>query len=74
MQMCRVAEIIGKDNTKKLMYEFGGTILYIPKGGFKSERDKQILEEYDGYNTKQLAKKYDLCEKQIKNIIRRREK
>ena len=72
--MCRVAEIIGRENTKKLMYEFGGTIIYIPKDGFKSERDEKILEEYDGYNTKRLAKKYDLCEKQIKNIIRRRSK
>ena len=72
MQMCRVAEIIGKDNTKKLIYEFGGTLLYIPKEGFKSERDKQIIEEYDGYNSKRLARKYGLCEKQIKNIIRRR--
>ena len=71
MQMYRVAEIIGKANTKKLIYEFGGTLLYIPKEGFKSERDTNIIKEYDGYNSKKLAKKYDLCEKQIKNIIER---
>ena len=71
MQMCRVAEIIGEENTKKLIYEFGGTVLYIPKEGFRSKRDKQITLEYNGYNAKKLAKKYDLCEKQIKNIIER---
>jgi Mor family transcriptional regulator len=72
MQMCRVAEIIGKENTEKLIYEFGGTVLYIPKQGFKSERDKKIIREYNGYNSKKLARKYHLCEKQIKNIVGRR--
>ncbi|TCO70662.1 Mor transcription activator family protein [Marinisporobacter balticus] len=74
MQMCRVAEIIGKENTQKLILEFGGTILYIPKEGFKSERDQKIIAEYDGYNAKKLAKKYALCEKQIKNIVERSKK
>lgn len=64
------AKIIGVNNLYKLSKEFGGTTIYIPKAEslFKTIRDKKIKEEYNGYNIQALARKYNVCEKTVRNI------
>ncbi|MCC5912220.1 MAG: DNA-binding protein [Clostridiaceae bacterium] len=66
-----IARIIGVKNLHKLIEAFGGTTLYISKGKsvFKSVRYQRVLDEFTGYNCQQLALKYDLSEKTIRNIV-----
>lgn len=65
------ADLIGKDNFKKLMEEYGGTYFYIPKTDKieRRERNEQIKAEFDGYNFRELAQKYGLTEVTIRNIV-----
>ena len=65
------ADLIGKDNFKKLMEEYGGTYFYIPKTDKieRRERNEQIKAEFDGYNFRELAQKYGLTEVTIRSIV-----
>ena len=65
-------EIIGIANLIKLANEFGGTQIYIPKPDelIKLAKYKKIAEEFDGYNIKQLSKKYDVSESTVYRIVR----
>ena len=67
-----MAETIGVDNLLRLMIEFGGTYHYIPKADalMRNIRDRRIVADYNGYNLKQLAYKYQLSEVAIYNILR----
>ena len=53
--------------------EFGGQLLYIPKGtAFDTgERDAEIYRKFDGQNTKELAHEYDLSEQTVYRILAR---
>lgn len=66
-----VAEVVGIENYRKLVREFGGTYIYIPEhDGFKASiRNETIRNEFDGYNFKELARKYSLSESAIRNIV-----
>lgn len=66
------AEIIGIANLIRLAKEFGGTQIYIPKPDelIKLAKYKKISEEFDGYNIKQLSKKYDVSESTVYRIVR----
>lgn len=66
-----VAELIGLDNFKKLMEVYGGVYIYIPKTDKldRMERNECIRADFDGYNFRELAKKYDLTEVSIRNIV-----
>jgi len=66
-----VADLVGVDNFKKLMDTYGGTYVYIPKAGRadRLERNEQIKSEFNGYNFRELALKYDLSEVWIRNIV-----
>lgn len=67
----RIASLVGIEGFKKLVREYGGTCIYVPKieGVEKEVRDKLIKEEFDGSNTKELALKYGLSEVWIRNIV-----
>lgn len=67
----KVAELIGIENYEKLIETYGGTWLYIPKTDAfeRAARNRRILDEFDGYNFKQLARKYSLTEVQIRTIV-----
>lgn len=67
----KIADLIGKDNFKKLMEEYGGTYFYIPKTDKieRMERNEQIKAEFDGYNFRELAQKYGLTEVTIRSIL-----
>lgn len=66
-----IAELIGIASYVKLVKEFGGTSIYILKEDslIKELRDKKIREEFKGGNYSALAKKYNLTEMTIRNII-----
>lgn len=67
----QVAELIGLDNFKKLMEIYGGVYLYIPKADKleRMERNERIRAEFNGYNFRELAQKYDLTEVSIRSIV-----
>ena len=64
------AGLIGMDNFYKLSKELGGTALYIPKTEslFRELRNKKIKEEFNGGNYKDLALKYGLSERFVREI------
>ncbi len=66
-----VAGLIGLDNYKKLMAEYGGVSIYIPKVDRleRLERNDRIKAEFDGYNFRELAVKYGLTEVSIRSIV-----
>mgnify|MGYP003623559134 CR=1 FL=1 len=67
-----IAEIIGVDAFVNLSRRYGGVVdLYIMKYSELqriSDR-KQLLEDFDGHNYEELARKYDLCTGTIRNLI-----
>ena len=67
----KIADLIGKDNFKKLMEEYGGTYFYIPKMDKieRMEMNEQIKAEFDGYNFRELAQKFSLTEVSIRSIV-----
>ena len=66
-----VAALIGPENFRKLMEVYGGAYLYIPKTDRleRMERNERIRAEFDGYNFRELARKYDLTEITIRSIL-----
>lgn len=70
--MIAMVEIIGMDNFVEITRVYGGDILYIPsyKSLKKQVRNRKIKTEYDGLNSKELSKNYDLSVSQINRIIR----
>ena len=60
----QVAELIGLENFRKLMAVFGGVNLYIPKADKleRLDRNDKIRAEFNGYNFRELAKKYSLTD------------
>lgn len=67
----RLAALIGIANVLRLAEEFQGMSVYFPKldGTLKIVRDARILDEYDGCNIKELARKYGLTESWIRQLI-----
>lgn len=70
---CAIAEEIGPDNLLKLSRLVGGDTFYVPieSGLLRLLRNKKIVEEYNGYNIKDLAKKYGLTPRMVHNIVNR---
>lgn len=66
-----LAEIIGLDAYKKLIEHFGGCQLYIPKLEtiLKEVRNKEIKENFNGFNYRELAKKYHVSEMTVRKIV-----
>lgn len=64
-----VAECIGIDAFKKLISLCSGQTIYIPKADTfeKFARDKDIIRMFDGTNYKEIAKKYNLTERRIRD-------
>ncbi len=63
-----IAEIIGIDNYIKLSLNFGGDNIYVQKYSeiIKIQRNAEIREKFNGYNSDQLAKEYDLSERYVR--------
>lgn len=67
-----LVEMIGLENVLKLSQYFMGDKVYLPKAEriLSPARNRRIRREYDGSNTKDLAKDYDLTTNQILQIVR----
>lgn len=67
----KIAEKIGINAYLNLIAICGGTYLYIPKFDSieRNLRNEQIKKEFTGYNFKQLARKYNLTEVTIRNLV-----
>ena len=66
-----LVELIGYDETLRIIAYFGGQSLYVPKWerAFKALRDRRINREFDGFNHKQLARQYGVSESTIRLIV-----
>nr|DAY51328.1 MAG TPA: Mor transcription activator family [Caudoviricetes sp.] len=65
-----IAEAIGVENFVKLADVVGGSTVYIPKPEslIRPVRDARIKAEFNGYNHIELAKKYDVTERWVRQI------
>ncbi len=66
-----IVSLIGLDNFLKMCEYSMGDEIYFPMREtiFRKARNRLIIQEYNGYNHAELAKKYNLTSKQIKNIV-----
>lgn len=67
-----LAEIIGIKNLVALSKRFGGTQIYIPQTEqlLKNVKYKAIMEEFNGDNIRQLARKYEVSERTVYRLIK----
>lgn len=68
-----LAQLIGIDMYIKVVKRYGGTNIYIAKMDklLNVKRDEEIYKEFNGYNYKYLANKYNLAERTVREIIAR---
>jgi len=59
----------GKGVANRLVCNFPGEFIYIPKNYFHTIRKKYILSDFDGKNVIELALKYNVSESYIRKII-----
>lgn len=66
-----LAEIVGVEAAMEIVATYSGMVIYIPKldSVYRVMRDRKIREEYDGYNTRQLAKRYDVSESWVRRVV-----
>lgn len=66
-----LASLIGIDAVLKIHSTYRGQQVFFPVDLFSKEFIReQIIEEYDGYNVKQIAVKYGYTEKWVKKILK----
>ena len=65
-----VAETIGAENLYKLAELIGGATLYIPKPESLTPlpRDAHIRGEFNGWNHLELAKKYNVTDRLVRQV------
>ncbi len=65
------AELVGLETFRKLVEMYGGSSIYICKEDaiLRQKRNAEIVKEFNGYNYLQLAKKYNLTERSIREIV-----
>lgn len=65
-----IAEAIGPENFVKLAEIIGGATVYIPKADslVRPVRDARIKDEFNGYNHLELAKRYNVTERWVRQI------
>lgn len=65
------AEHLGIELAKMVFDNYRGLQVTFPLKFLSSEYiEKSVLEEYDGSNVKELARKFDCSERKVRNIIR----
>jgi Mor family transcriptional regulator len=66
-----IAKAVGIADALLIVKTSGGINQYVPKYDalISAARDRVILEEFNGYNFKELALRYNLTEVWIRNIV-----
>lgn len=69
-----VAEIIGMENALRLAEHFPSMRIYCPKFDslVRDRRDARIRDEFTGFNSRDLARKYRMSETWIREIVKRK--
>lgn len=73
--ICKIiAEEIGADNLLKLAVLVGGSTFYMPQAEsiLRPLRNQKIKEEYNGYNSAELAGRYGVTPRQIQQIVQQK--
>lgn len=67
----QIVEWLGLELTLKLASELGGRNIYFPKTDAlqRISRDKAICREFTGFNLLELARKHDLTENRVREIL-----
>lgn len=66
-----VAETVGVENAYKLYGHFRGLQMLFPLRFYSNEYiARQICQEYDGKNVRDLARKYGYSESRVRQILR----
>lgn len=65
-----IAEAIGTENLIRLAEIVGGSTFYLPKPEslVRPVRDARIREEFNGYNHLELARKYGVTERWVRQL------
>lgn len=65
--------LVGRENTFKIAKEFGGERTYLQRldSCLIPIRDRKIIQEYKGFNAKDLGRKYSLTSTMIHGIVKR---
>ena len=65
------AELVGLETFRKLVEMYGGSSIYICKEDaiLRQKRNLAIANEFNGYNFLELAKKYSLTDRTIRDVI-----
>ncbi len=68
-----ILKVIGFDGVIALTEEVGGSSIYVPnaKSIFMGCIGKQIKEDYNGRNLRELCKTYGYCDRTVKTILER---
>lgn len=66
-----IASVIGDDAARKLCEAFGGEAIYVPKLDTLEavERVARIRDEYNGSNVAHIARKYNLTQMRVYQIV-----
>lgn len=69
-----IAEEIGTDNLLKLAVLVGGSTFYMPQAEsiLRPLRNQKIKEEFNGYNSAELAQKYGVTPRRVQYIIQQK--
>ena len=66
-----LAALVGEENAQKIYKEYRGQQITFPVEFYSKEYIyRQIIDEYDGSNLKQLATKYGYSERTVRRIIK----
>jgi Mor family transcriptional regulator len=67
----QIADLLGMDAVLRLCAQFGGEQIYIHKLAelAKASRDRDIVAAFNGRNHLELARKYNLTSKRIRQIL-----
>ena len=65
------AELVGLDTFRRLVEMYGGSSIYICKEEaiLRKRRNEEIVKEFNGYNYLELAKKHNITERSVRDII-----
>jgi len=65
------AELVGLETFRKLVEMYGGSSIYICKEEaiLRKRRNEEIVKEFNGYNYLELAKKHNITERSVRDII-----
>jgi len=60
-----IAELIGLDAAKKLLYYFRGCTIIVPRIGVRNALPDLVRKHYNGFNARDLALKFGVSERTI---------